>query len=551
MTSLAGALVSSAHKTRCPLLPPARRPRPSSSRRLAFPAFARSVTRSPKFVHGLRSVAASPTAAPTTVPSLALAGCFTDVDGGATIRQTIGKTAAMLAQTGSVPTKQQMETCGWRFAPGTELLNYCPGDPYGGNHTGLRPMGDYSKECMIASPSPGATPPDPMVMVYESGSPRGVVNYTLPSSTEYCSFRIKFYEQSTCETCSSNPATMKLAGLTVWASSDNLTTTCATVVSGAFEPGDVITFTERAILALFWLELVPDGSLGCGTATATATECCGDCSITRAPTTAEGDTIPVTTGDPGLLDDRVRSSGSDGDRNDGWIVVLIAVLVLGCVGVTGVALRRKLTTHVPVGSGSNGPVVGQDSAVAVSPDQDPASFGLANLAHDMDAANAPTPDSDLGDYDLVEVPTEDRTALAARGGAFAARSTYQALDGPVYAGGGEPFATASPGQYDHLEEQRRQADSDVDALHEVARNDPAAARATYQALDGGAVYGGGGQPFATASPGQYDHLDECQAGSNGAAVYQVVDNDSAMAASAMYEAGVGPTGTKNTPRPRT
>ena len=384
----------------------------------------------------------------------------------------------MAAQTGSVPATQHMESCGWSFAPGTELYKYCPGDPYGGalNHTGLRPMGDYSRECVIASPEAnGGIPSDPMVMVYETEGPRGGVNYTLPSSAGHCRFRIKFYEHTTCAsaTCASNPATLTLAGQTVWASNDEPTTSCATVVSGAFEPGAVITFTERSILALFWLELVPDGSPGCETVPAEvmASECCGDCSTTRAPKTVDANTITVTTRDPGLLDDHAGSSGSDGDWNDGWTVALIVILVLGCGAVTGVTLRRKLTTRVPL-PGSDDHIVSQrkneakgvPSAAALPPDQDPASFGLVNLAYDLHAA--PSLGTASGDYDQVEVSMEDRALVAARG-------TYQALDGPVYAAGGEPFATASPGQYDHLNEQQLQADSGGAAIHEVADTEPA------------------------------------------------------------------------------
>ena len=88
-------------------------------------------------------------------------------------------------------------------------------------------MGDYSRECVIASPEAnGGIPSDPMVMVYETESPRGGVNYTLPSSAGHCRFRIKFYEHTTCAsaTCASNPATLTLAGQTVWASNDEPTT---------------------------------------------------------------------------------------------------------------------------------------------------------------------------------------------------------------------------------------------------------------------------------------------------------------------------------------
>ena len=404
------------------------------------------------------TTAAPTTAAPTTAAvtaeptTAALSGCFNPVDGGvAVIRQTIGKTAAIVAQTGSVPSTQHMESCGWGFAPGTQLYQYCPGDPYGGalNHPGLRPMGDYSRECVIASPETnGATPPDPMVMVYESEGPRGGVNYTLPSSTGYCRFRIKFYEHSTCAnaTCASNPATLTLAGQTVWASNADPTTSCATVVSGAFEPGDVITFTERSILALFWLDLVLDGSPGCETVPAEvmASECCGDCSITRAPTTVEANTTTMTTEDPGLLDDHARSSGSDGDWNDGWIVALIVVLVLGCGAVTGVALRRKLTTHVPL-PGSDDHVASQggkekrggkgvSSAAALPelpPDQDPASFGLVNLAYDLQAA--PTPDTASGDYDQVKMVTDAEGYEVPDDDVSAAGEAGRGADGPAVA----------------------------------------------------------------------------------------------------------------------
>ena len=205
--------------------------------------------------------------------TVSLATCFSGSgDGAGVIRQTIGKTIPMV-DNGADPTQQAMEACGWRFATGTRLGRHCPKHPYPSNG-GLQPPHDYSRACKIASVETG-TNSDPMVMVYQSGDGRGVVSYTLPTGAGHCRFRLKLYEQASY--IKDAPATVELAGRTVWAS--NETATCATVLSGSFEPGDVLTLTERSILALFWLELIPEGSAECDWVPdqVTASDCCGDC----------------------------------------------------------------------------------------------------------------------------------------------------------------------------------------------------------------------------------------------------------------------------------
>jgi len=206
--------------------------------------------------------------------------CFAGgLEGGGVVRQTIGKTVPMVAS-GASPTQQAMEACGWRFAPGTRLHKFCPGKPYPKNG-GLQPANDYSRACKVSSDDGTAPAPDPMAMVYQVSPPwRGVVRYTLPSGAGYCGFRLKLYEHYI---DAETPAMVELAGRTVWAANDTRAA-CATVLSGSFEPGDVLTLTERSILALFWLELVPVGNAECGwvPAEVTASECCGDCPITGA-----------------------------------------------------------------------------------------------------------------------------------------------------------------------------------------------------------------------------------------------------------------------------
>ena len=230
-----------------------------------------------------------PTAAPTVTASLT--NCFyEDEAGGDVLKQTIGKTAAMVAeQNGSDPTQEAMETCGWRFAHGTRLHFFCPDSPY----TGRSWVSDYSAHCtVIPSPLDGVDP-DPMVMVYHTGDRRGVVSFTLPGGG-YCRFRLKFAE-SYIDVESDNPGTLALADNVVWAGNSS-STACATVVSGAFAPGDALTFTERSIIHLWWLELVPEGSPQCEMVPAevTASACCGDCPVPLAPTAAPTVTASLT-----------------------------------------------------------------------------------------------------------------------------------------------------------------------------------------------------------------------------------------------------------------
>ena len=285
----------------------------------------------------------APTAAPTAAPTVAIATCFVDDDGsgGAVLRQTIGKTAATVAQPGTVPTQAAMDLCGWRFEGGRDLWEhrFCPGDPYLHGSTnltalGLQPRGDYSAQCSVFSP-PGTSPAevhDTMVMAWPSVNRDDTIHelrYTLPSSG-YCRFRIKIYDRPFID--DPNPATLELAGETVWTGND-LNATCAAVVSGAFGPGDVIVLTERWILALFWLELVPNGSLECDEipAEARASECCGACPIPRSPTLAPvPERTPRLTVAPTSNPGPVSTSGTSSSSTDSslWIGLTIAAVVL-------------------------------------------------------------------------------------------------------------------------------------------------------------------------------------------------------------------------------
>lgn len=223
-----------------------------------------------------------------------LATCFNDVGGGGggVLRQTIGMTTAM-AVAEAIPTKLVMSACGWSFSHRTELYNYCPGDPYLGSfYSSVPVMDDYDINCTVVSSADTDVSLEPMVMLYHSGhGPRGVVNYTLPSSPGFCRFRIKFFdhyrgesvrgggsENASDVTDAVDPATLALNGQVVWTGNDT-EATCATVVSGAFEPGDVLTLTGRWILALFWIELIPNGSPACEMTSAAASDCCGECPV--------------------------------------------------------------------------------------------------------------------------------------------------------------------------------------------------------------------------------------------------------------------------------
>ena len=306
----------------------------------------------------------APIAAPTVSPA---ATCFNlDPAGGAVLRQTIGRTAAM-ARDEADPTQLAMETCGWRFAAGTMPHRFCPGRPYSVESSSwFLPIDDYSENCTVASSGPGAREPEPMVMVFETNIPRGLVNYTLPASG-FCRFRVKFYERRAF--VGIDAATLKLAGRTVWTGNDTAAT-CATVVSGAFQPGDTMTLTEKSILALFWLELVPDSSPECDMVPAevAAAECCGTCPIipmststptplpTKPPTLLSTSTpTPLPTTPPttiaasgGKFD---GTDGADGD-DDGGSSVLIPIIVALVVICLLVGLLVPCRRRRPTGAGT-------------------------------------------------------------------------------------------------------------------------------------------------------------------------------------------------------
>ena len=288
-----------------------------------------------------------------TVPTDSLAACFTeDEAGGGVLKQTIGKTAAM-ARDEADPTQQAMETCGWRFADETRLRFFCPGSPRAHrNISDLQPTDDYSVDCTVAQGTEGRNP-DPMIMVYHAGRPQGIVNYTLPSSG-FCRFRIKVYEHS--RFLSIDPATLELASRTVWTSGGS-NATCATVVAGVFEPGDVITLTEHSLLALFWFELIPEGSPQCEMVPAevTATECCGDCAIPAAPTDLLAACFTEDEAGGGVLKQTIgKTAAMARDEDDptqqametcGWRFALRTRLYFFCPGHPYDHERPWLTVH--------------------------------------------------------------------------------------------------------------------------------------------------------------------------------------------------------------